>query len=586
MELWNFQDSKFLTTFIVVVLAIVFLTIITILFSVSVNQGRKFKEQVKYESSTIKFFIIDVKKNTITTFYKSDLKNRVTSDMISFYSQFHPNDVDRVKDWIFQIYVNDPKVEEYLEADVLLKKNKKACFSLLKLLRHDNDSGLIHLESHLLKFITPNNAPKTRVNHKKVPTGVLKKSQIISLIKKNKSLRGFSFGIRFFYTKQKALSNNKIERHMLMTLKNEIYPFACGKKIQRQIMDDGDNEMYIFDLHMGDTKEAVLFSSSIAHAIRKQIEVNGFAGYISFTIGIVENRQYYQDFEKMVESCNDACILGQTNEQEIVIHERNIQNASNIDKYKNQVDHLFDKDAIRYLFRPIIDTNKIKTLGYFQFVKAYDSAFSNFQEMNKYAAKVGLNNDLFALMCKHVIPKFAAENQSKDCKLFLCVSLIDVEKIDTTIKQIPSSANVKIVLVFDEHEINENSSDYNVLSSVLTGLVNKGYQLSLYLRDKDLLLDNQIYKLFDFFIVGSAMLSEIRKNNRIRLSAYTLIESLLKYNRPIIATDLESWQAVELIIESGITILSSDVISPVNDMLLPVEKKKMEKLIQMKDKYL
>ena len=81
------------------------------------------------------------------------------------------------------------------------------------------------------------------------------------------------------------------------------------------------------------------------------------------------------------------------------------------------------------------------------------------------------------------------------------------------------------------------------------------------------------------------MMEEVKENNRIRLSLYALIESLLKYNRPIIATDLEGWQAVELIIKSGITYISSDAVSPSNDMLLPIEKKKLEKLTAMAEKY-
>lgn len=586
MEMWNFNDNNFVLLFIICLMVIIFVITVTLLFAIGKYKSDKFSRQIDYESSTIKFFIIDIKKNVITTFYKSDIKKRLVLDMVSFYGQFHPNDVDKVKQWIFQITVGDPKTEQFLEADVLLKKNKKPCFSLLKLLKYDNEKGTIHIESHLLKYITPTNANKVKNYRKKVPVGVLKKSQIVSLIKKNKSLRGYTIAVRFFYTKQKALSNNNIERHMLMTLKNIVYPFATGKNIQRQILDNGDNEIYIFDLHMSEAKESVALSTSIAHAIRKQIEVNGFSGFISFTIAVVQNKQYYQDFDKILESCNESCILGQTNEQEIVIHERNIQTSSNSDKYKDQVEHLFDKDALRYLFRPIIDINKSKTIGYFQYVKAYDSAFTNLQEMIKYSAKVGLNNELFALMCKHVIPKFVSENQVEDCKLFLMVSLLGVDKIQPLIEEISSSSNAQIVFVFDEQEINENASDFNALSSALTSLIRSGHQLSLFLKDKDLLLDNEIYRLFDYFIVGSSMLSEIRKNNRIRLSAYTLIESLMKYKKPIIATDLESWQAVELIIESGISILSSDVVSPVNDMLLPVEKKKMEKLVAMRDKYL
>ena len=43
---------------------------------------------------------------------------------------------------------------------------------------------------------------------------------------------------------------------------------------------------------------------------------------------------------------------------------------------------------------------------------------------------------------------------------------------------------------------------------------------------------------------------------------------------------------MELIIKSGINYISSDAVAPSNDMLLPVEKKKMEKVTAMADKYL
>ena len=141
-------------------------------------------------------------------------------------------------------------------------------------------------------------------------------------------------------------------------------------------------------------------------------------------------------------------------------------------------------------------------------------------------------------------------------------------------------------VVFDEQEINENSNNVELLISTLSSLKNNGFELALSLKDKNLLLDDKVYFLFHYFVVGSAMMEEVKHNNRIRLSLYTLIESLLKYNRPIIATDLEGWQAVELIIKSGISYISSDIVAPSNDMLLPVEKKKMEKVVQMADKYL
>ena len=139
--------------------------------------------------------------------------------------------------------------------------------------------------------------------------------------------------------------------------------------------------------------------------------------------------------------------------------------------------------------------------------------------------------------------------------------------------------------MFDEQEVNENSSSLELLNSSLKKLHQLKYELALLLQDKNLLLDPSVYTNFDFFVAGAAMMGEIKKNNRVRLSIHTLIESLMKYNQPIIATDLEGMQAVELIIKSGVSIVSSEAIRPSNVMLLPVEKKKLVKLHTMYENF-
>ena len=167
----------------------------------------------------------------------------------------------------------------------------------------------------------------------------------------------------------------------------------------------------------------------------------------------------------------------------------------------------------------------------------------------------------------------------------MLVSLQDIDHMGEILKQVPQVKDVHLVLVFNEQEINENATHLELLNDSLTSLRKDGFELAMLMKDKNLLLDPSVYYNFDYFVAGSMMIGEIKKNNRIRLSIHSLIESLLKYHRPIIATDLESWQAVELIIKSGVNIVSSEIVSPSNDMLLPLEKKKEEKLIAMDDNY-
>ena len=584
MKWFDFTNVPFIIFTVLVSLVLVFLLFIVISLVVSSNRDFKYIERMKAESTTLRIFAIDVKKNSVIYFNRSDLRNKKQIDLNSFYSHFHSNDVDKIKAWIYSICTNYKTADKYLEADVIVNHGKTTYFSLLKLLKYDPNEGVIHLESFILKYITPNNTPSKK-KKKSTFTGVVKRSTMESLIVKEKSLKGFTFAIRFYYIRQKVLSNDKIERYMIMTLKNVIYPFSSNPRISRQIIDTGENELLLFDLRIASRDEAMVLATSIAHSIKKCIGVNGFADSINFSIGVVENAQYYQDLDSMILKAQEACMSAQHHGQEILLYQKQAAPLVEIDRYREEVENLMQPNSIRYLFRPIFDVKKRCTIGYFEYVKAYNTPFTSFAEMSKYASKVNMSKEFFAMIARYVIPKFASEKQEDYWRLFMLVSLQDIDHMSEILNQIPQARDVHLVLVFNEQEINENSSNLELLNDSLKALRTDGFELAMLMKDKNLLLDSSVYYNFDYFVAGSMMIGEIRKNNRIRLSIHSLIESLLKYHRPIIATDLEGWQAIELIIKSGVDIVSSETISPSNDMLLPLEKKKEEKLITMDDSY-
>ena len=291
MKWFDFSNRPFVIFLVLVSLVLVFLIFLFVSLFISSKRDKKFIERMKAESTTLRIFIIDVKKNSVIYFNRSDLKTKKKTDLNTFYSHFHSNDIDKIKSWIYAICTDYKSADKYLEADVLVNHGKLTYFSLLKLLKYDPNEGVIHLESFVLKYITPNNAPNKK--KKKSPfTGVVKRSTMESLIVKEKSLKGFTFAIRFYYIRQKVLSNDKIERYMIMTLKNVIYPYSNNPRVSRQIIDTGDNELLLFDLRIASRDEAMVLATTIAHSIKKCIGVNGFMDSINFSIGVVENAQY------------------------------------------------------------------------------------------------------------------------------------------------------------------------------------------------------------------------------------------------------------------------------------------------------
>lgn len=582
MKWWDFSDKAFLTFAIISLVLLVLAIFVIITFSLSSSLEHKDLKKYKDGSLTTRVYVIDVKKNVVTYFNKNNIRQKRKIDMNGFYQRFNAMDIGKVKNWIFNISLDFKSVDPYLEVDVLVNKGHTSYFSLLKLIKYDALQGIIHCESFILKYITPNAFDK---RHKGIPTGVIKRSAMEELVTKDKSTKGFTFAIRFFYKRQFVLSNDKIERYTMMTMKNAIYPFASNYKFPRQIIDDGNNELLLFDLRIDSQEEALRLANSIAHSIKKCIGVNGFENQVSFSIGVLENSLFYQDFESMVSKAQEACINGQHSNQEILVFKKEANPFGEINKYKQEVEKLLKPNALRYLFRPIIDSHRKRVIGYFEYVKTYDSPFSTYGEMSKYASRFNKNKQLFATVAKYVIPKFSSESQERTWRLFLKVSFLDFDYIPSVLAQIPEASNIKLVLVVDEQEINENASNLDSLNYSLNVLRKEKLELAMLMKDKNLLLDSSVYENFDYFIAGSMMIGEIKVNNRSRLSIHTLIEQLLKYKKPIIATDLESWQSIELIVKSGISIVSTEVISPSNDMLLPIDKKKMDRLVDLDNKY-
>lgn len=585
MKWFDFTDFNFLIMFIVIVSFVLLMVFFIVSFALNSKKINKYAQLIKDQCYTIRIYVINVKKNTVTYFNRSDIKNKKTIDISSFYQRFHADDIEKVKSWIFSICMNVKTADQFIEADILKHYGKGSSFSLLKLIKYNPNVGLIHLESHLLRYITPAHAVVKKKKGNGLISGVVKRSVMENIIGKSKYKAGFTFDIKFIYHKQKMLAHDKIERFMLVTLKNEIYPFLKVNKTPRQIIEENDNEILLFDLKISLKEDALLLANSIAHALNKCIGVNGFQDSVTFVIGIVENVNYSQDFSLLISKAKDAAILASQSDQQILLYRSTFEEQTSVVKYKYSINDMIKNKDLRFLFRPIVDVSKKSIMGYFQYTKAYELPISNFVELSKFASKSNENRNLLAFVAKQVLPKFSSEKKGKNTKLFFHLSLLDVENLLEIFPQIPSSKTSKIVIMFDEQEVNDLFYKEEELKVKFSNLKNEGYEIALFIKDKNLILDPSIYYEFDYFVAGASMVAEIRKNNRVRVSIHNLIEQLLKYHKPIIVTDLEGWQAIELIIKSGISLISSESILASNDMIIDIDKRKMSKLETISKNY-
>ena len=68
----------------------------------------------------------------------------------------------------------------------------------------------------------------------------------------------------------------------------------------------------------------------------------------------------------------------------------------------------------------------------------------------------------------------------------------------------------------------------------------------------------------------------------IRSQLHALVERLLKYKRIFVGTDLPDWNAIELVVGSGIDYVASDVFGPYQSGFVPLNEKDELRLKEMK----
>lgn len=584
MVWWDFTNTPFIIFSVIILITFSLIAFLSISFSLSNVKMQKNNLSIAHERNTVRVYIIDLKNNYVTYFTRSDLRVKMRITLSQFYLFFAENSVDKLKNWIYGICIDNRNLSDYIEVDVVSRRSKKSYYSILKKIKFDSKVGLLHLESHLMEYTSPNTTA-TKKSHG-VLIGHVNKEDVKALIEKQKSLTGYTFCTRFFYTRNQIVAQDKVESIIIANLKNIVYKFAVDTSRTRQIVDEPGNEIMLFDLSMNDKEKALKLVANMCHEIKKTLGIKGYLDTVGFAIGIVENAQYYQDFNAIYKTAQQACIYAEQHALESYFYTRSSKLIlSETGKYSQEISRLLKPGVLRYSFRAIINATKANVIGYFNTIKAPESPFSNFMEMSKYSAKVHRNKEFFAFISKNVINTYASMKHDEKALLFMPASLSDISFMFDTLMQISNIKNCPLVLVFEERDFDEEDIDSASVKHLFDSIKHEGISLGLLMHDQNLLLDPEIYSNFGYFIVGSSMIKEIRKSKFTRLSIHTLVEQLLKYKKPIIANDVEGWQAIELIVNSGIEYISSETISPSSPLILPLDKKRIERLHALSVKY-
>lgn len=567
------SDTKL--TQLLVLLAVAIFVVIVVSMILSNHENVNVKKKFELAENTTRIICIDAKNNKVRYFNRSDIEHQVVCSIEEFLNNFPMEEKVRFEKWIDELLSTKKNVSDYLEVDVIFEREKKSYYSFLQLQKLDKRKKIIHLESYVMKYLDV----KNKTDKKKLSNiTVTNIEQMLTIEKmKNKNKGSFLF-VAFRNTKIQDEDDDKVSSLFFVCAKNIIAPYLTSNCT---IADYSQSSFTIYYPGISSRKNLLRLMHSISKTISKYLKINSYNEDYNYSITGTLINEDNCTYKQLVRNTKSISVTAMDHNDHIMIYDDNSVSSVEItSSYENEFNTLISKRDFKILYQPVINIKTGAILAYNSTIKCNNTIFSNIQELKEYAYKVGKIKDLFTMFNKKILSRYLNENIS-NVKLIYNVSVLEREHVAKSFSHIAGIDSEDIILTFSELEISEWLSEEEEIISSINNLKEHGYKVALKIDKKELLLTNELMKVFDYFILDSELIKDCRRSGRSILIIHTLIDTLKSYDKNIIAYGLDTNNSMYLICKMGIKYVSSNLISQADEMILPIEKKKLSKVMTL-----
>lgn len=554
------------------------ITIIIVLMVLHRKYDNYTKQMFKM-TSFVRTYIVDIKAQIVTTFRFDDLSHPSQLTINEFYNRFPEGDQARVVNWVNAIADPATKTPEFLETDIHDRYSRRRFFSILQLTKVDYEKGLINLDSYAFKNI-PLSQGKGDIH------GLANPKMLQDAIIANDHHRGATIAFHVAYRRIQD-QDNPIDLLHFNMIKNALAPYISSKCILAQY---SANDLVLTDLRLkshGHVEELVVDALKL---VQRRLAIEGMLDIFDVRCGIVEHFHYNGDIHKIVETAHKLSMDALAENARYLFFEEGreyllaLQGAN----FRTEVERIIQENKISILFRPIYAVKRSAVIGYFAKALPINTYFESMDNLYEYALRTGDEQMLFTVIAKNAIPVFMNQAPNPNAKLFYPVRMQSRPHMLKAFAFLKANKNrdVHIVFTFHEDDVKSNIDAAHIDDFIaeLRTVKAKGYEIALTFDKGELSLASQIYEIFDYFVCSYAFAGRASEmDGLIRSQLHSMVEKLLKYQRPIIATDIEGWSAIELLIRSSIQYISSDTFAPFDRMILPPPAKSVKRIKDIRD---
>lgn len=571
----NWVQFSAISAVTILFLLLIFLTATFAYYRVRNN---RFEESLKLENNTIRIYRLDIGKNQAEQFDLSHISQRKSVSLDEFYSSFPIGEQGKIKDWIGG-FIDGKEEEKFLETDIYFSSSKRIGKSFLYLKKNNLSHGLIYLESHPL--------PKSP----RFPLSVVRKSsqdEFGEYLRSTGGDKGYTFCFTVFPLGDHSRGDSKNKKALPRgTSARFLRAVGSFRKGDQKLIQTSDNEMVIATFSFNDITQAIAFALTVSNGAKSLMNRGRRRNEPIYEVkcGVVENRLLSGDRDAILSEARLTALEAFEGKNTILIYKKGESrryNEKSISQTKEEIERIIAERKISYHYRPVYSLDKKRVVAYMAKAIPVSTQFSNINELKNYAVRAQDEKNVFSALAKNFVPRFVQERPLVSQKLYYPVRVSEIPFIIPVFSRLPYAKEAKLVFIFTDTDLShafENMSLDELLDK-LHEIKLAGFGIGVSLSGHTLILEQSILKQMSVFIVDFVSSSEGEKlDTEIRSQLHSLVEKLLKYKMPIVASSLKSWSSLELVVGSGIVYISSDVFAPYSEMLLPVNDKNEKRLL-------
>ena len=553
-------------------LAIIALIAVIIMFGVSNHKDENHFREIKDLSNSLRVFVIDIQNDTVKYFNSAHLRDRKTSSITSFYNQYKSKEREMLINWIGNLLENNEETPKFLEIGVYIRSSKRTVTSILEVQKIDYKKQLIFIESHLL--------PTTfKGKHKGDKPEFVKKEYLFKKISLNNG-KGATYALNFY---NKHTKTADISQLVYADLRDIMVGFSSETVF---VVEEKFGQILVTNFEVKGKLEISAFVETLKARINRFLLIKSHSDDIEYTIGVIKNSENFRDGQALIKNALMVSDLTKDTENQVAYFDdiKTMLIDDQGKQFRTDVQEVIEDNKLRYYFQPIYNVDRNRVVAYQSSVVPYDSYFHEIDTLKNYAMRTEDDKVLFSTITKNVISRFIQEKNDDHVLLFFPVSFNEINFVNRSLGHTSGVNDIHIVLVLKERDLSALPDEYEeeTLINTIRSFKSKGYAVALEIDDSILTLSPTLYGSFDYFNLSVATHISKKNAGRNLPSFQGLIEKLLHYEKPIVALDIQSWDIVELVYRLGVSNICSDAIAPPNENIMPIQRKIITKIKNLK----